>query len=48
MQLNFSAPKGVALLLKRTCPTGTSLSRHILVQVMDGLLKNFPAKKRRK
>ena len=46
MQLNFSAPKAIADLLKNT-KGNKSLSRHILEQVMDGLLKNFPAKKRK-
>jgi hypothetical protein len=47
-QLNFSAPSGVRDFIKRTKPPGLSLSRHILIQVMDGMLKNFPAKKGRK
>ena len=47
MQLNFSAPKGIVDFLKRTKPDGKSLSRHILCQVMTGMCKNFPPKKRK-
>lgn len=47
-QENFSAPRGIGNFLRRTKPHGVSLSRHILTQVMDGLCKNFPPKKKAK
>lgn len=46
MQVSFSIHPRIVKLLKDTKGDRT-LSTHIRIQVMDGLLKNFPPKKKK-